>query len=261
MPLTALFLANDPASKGALLTVHSPDGSSKGSVLFVPPFAEEMMKSRQQFTQLARALNCHGYLCAILDVQGTGDAMGELEAMTWDIWCDDVARAYNALAPYGPIGGIGLRLGALLLADAAMRHSLSFSKCTMWEPQTAGKTAIKQFLRIAAVASKMQGKTAESGSAVDGQEVGGYWVSNALEQSIASVVMPTTPPAKAVQIIRLSNEPEPTIPPGWRGMMEAFRMSGATVDASALSCPGFWSTTEITTSEALTERTVAWWIT
>jgi uncharacterized protein len=226
----------------------------------VPPFAEEMMKSRQQFTQTAHSLNARGLICAIIDVRGTGDASDELADVTWNDWSDDVAQAHAALTQYGPVSGIGLRLGALLLADACAAHTLPLQRAVLWEPQFSGKTAIKQFMRIAAVSAQMQGKAGDAPATPQGgQEVGGYWVSDALERSIAAVTLPEKPLAPHVHIVRITPEENASVPPGWNAPIETLRTYGANVDVSALTAPAFWSTTEITTNYVLTQRLLAWW--
>jgi len=48
--------------------------SYEGAVLFIPPFADEMNKTRQLVAQQARQLAEHNFAVLILDLYGTGDS-------------------------------------------------------------------------------------------------------------------------------------------------------------------------------------------
>jgi uncharacterized protein len=229
----------------------------------VPPFAEEMMKARSQFTQLALACGAKGVTSRIVDVRGTGDAEGELADATWDDWCNDVSIAYKSLLDEGfaRIHVVGLRLGALLALDACARHQLQPLGIVAWEPQLAGKQAMRQFMRIAQVGAKLQAKTAVEPAHADGAEVGGYWISKALEASINAATPPSLLPSRRALLVRIAgdlSDADATPSPTWQSVIAAWRDTGATVDYAAVQSPAFWTTTEITTCAALTARTLAW---
>ena len=90
-------------------------------VLYLPPFAEEMHKSRRMAALQARALARAGYAVLQLDLSGCGDSAGDFGDATWDAWRDDIRLAYGWLAGQVP-GAItlwGLRLGACLAVELA----------------------------------------------------------------------------------------------------------------------------------------------
>ena len=89
--MEALFI---PAASGQRLLVHHPaQGSSRGGVVYVQPFAEEMNKSRRMATLQAQALAAQGWAVAMPDLAGCGDSSGEFAEARWDDWVDDVLLA------------------------------------------------------------------------------------------------------------------------------------------------------------------------
>ena len=70
-------------------------------VLIVPPFAEEMNKSRRMLSQQARLLAEDGYLTLLLDLYGTGESDGEFSDASWAGWCEDLMCGYRWLREHG----------------------------------------------------------------------------------------------------------------------------------------------------------------
>ena len=77
---------------------YAPAGASRGAVVHVPAFAEEMNKSRRMASLQARALAAQGWHVLQLDLLGTGDSEGDFGDATWADWMDDVAEARRWLA-------------------------------------------------------------------------------------------------------------------------------------------------------------------
>ena len=115
-------------TRGSLFSVYHPAHGydrRRLSLVYVPPFAEEMNRARRMAALQARRLSELGIDVLLLDPFGTGDSEGDFGDARWDIWCDDVRTAMNWLAvrTNAPVGLWGLRLGALLAADVASRQS------------------------------------------------------------------------------------------------------------------------------------------
>ncbi len=216
------------------------------------------MKARQQFTHLAQSLLRKDIGMVVLDVRGTGDAQGELAEVTWQDWCDDVAIAYTALANTGvPVFMLGLRLGALLGAISLKNASFCAAGLVLWEPQFSGKLALKPFLRMGALSAKLAGRAEESMQS-DRQEIGGYTLTKAFEQSVNDAVSPSVFPASAGLIVKVSAEENAPLPPAWNTALAPWKEAGVTIAVEHVTFPAFWNTTEIIASEVLTEKTQAW---
>ena len=56
---------------------HPAAGDARGSVLMLPPFAEEMNMSRRMSYLTGRAFAAAGYDFLSLDLTGTGDSSGD----------------------------------------------------------------------------------------------------------------------------------------------------------------------------------------
>ena len=100
---------------------HTADTDIRGTVLLLPPFAEEMNMSRRMTYLTGRALAAAGYGCLTLDLTGTGESSGEFAEARWEIWQDDARTAAAWLAKktgQTPLF-LGLRAGALLAAASS----------------------------------------------------------------------------------------------------------------------------------------------
>jgi exosortase A-associated hydrolase 2 len=255
--LSAQFLEGGSAAR-PLLTTHSPSSPARAWLLAIPPFAEEMMKARQQFTQLARELGEFSIGTVVLDVRGTGDAEGELVDLTWEDWCVDVANAYEKLANTGlPVFVLGLRLGALLSAISLEKRAFCAAGIVLWEPQFSGKLALKPFLRMGAMSAKFSGREQENTES-GAQEIGGYMLSGAFQDSVNDAIAPSKLPASAGLIVKISPETGAEPPPAWNAVLASWKENGAQVEVENVTFPAFWNTTEIVASAALSEKTRAW---
>ncbi|MGH8593525.1 MAG: hydrolase 2, exosortase A system-associated, partial [Gammaproteobacteria bacterium] len=105
-------------------------------MLIVPPFAEEMNKSRRMFALLARDLACLGYGVMLVDLYGTGDSEGEFVEARWAMWKEDIARSAEWLQGQGAESFylLGLRLGAPLALDVAKNFAFPLQRIVLWQP-------------------------------------------------------------------------------------------------------------------------------
>ncbi|TVO62874.1 hydrolase 2, exosortase A system-associated [Denitromonas ohlonensis] len=193
MAINPLFL--DSAGARLFALAYMPAGTPRGALLYIPPFAEEMNRCRALAAEQARALANAGYACLLLDLFGTGDSEGELEAASWDIWQQNVCDAADYLAASSGchITLWGLRLGGLLAASVAAKHPNRFKQVLLWQPTADGNLFMNQYLRLRVANLMDRGLPAEttqsirealsSGSVV---EVAGYPLSAPLVEGISS---------------------------------------------------------------------------
>jgi exosortase A-associated hydrolase 2 len=148
-----------------LLFAPAPNMLPRGTILYLPPFAEEANRSRRMAVLQAGRLAARGWAVLLLDPFGTGDSAGEFREARWDQWLADAGRAANWLAacwPDRPITLWGLRLGALLAADLAARETNRFSRLLFWQPLLRGDRFITQFLRLRTAAAMTVGEKESS---------------------------------------------------------------------------------------------------
>lgn len=165
-------------------------------MLFVPPFGEEMNKSRRQFAVTAKALVEKGYAALLFDLFGTGDSDGEFAEATWDHWKADFATAVAWIDNSGLLldAIVASRLGCVLAAESLCSMERKVARSVFWQPVDSGRQYMTQLLRVRAAASMMESSNRETIDQLrqkfeDGEtvEVGGYLLSPSLWRSINSV--------------------------------------------------------------------------
>lgn len=119
-------------------------------VLFIPPFAEEMNKSRHIIRNLAQLLAEAGFDSLIFDPFGTGDSEGDFGDATWEFWIEDLNSAYQWLARESgkPVSIIALRTGALLASEYIQRTHPDVDRLIFLAPVVRGDHFLSQFLRL-----------------------------------------------------------------------------------------------------------------
>ena len=140
-------------------------GAPRGTVLFLPPWGDEMNHARPLMAAAARALAAAGWDVRCHDPFGTGDSDGEFAEATLRGWIDDVADDVVDARHRGPVVLWSARQGALLVApvmaelrrrrkpsQGAHRHP-GVSACAAFSPVASGTAALTQWLRIAAMAT------------------------------------------------------------------------------------------------------------
>jgi len=251
---------------------HEPSaGETRGVVVHVHPFAEEVNKCRRMAALGARALAERGFAVLQVDLLGCGDSAGEFEDAAWTPWIADVVAAaelaYARVARReggGPDLWLwGTRVGCLVAAAALQRlprpaHQL------FWQPVVNGRQALQQFLRLKtagalgmgdpkAVLEEVRSDLA-AGRAVD---VAGYRLSAALSAGLESArVEPAPGQGGRLVWLEVDSRPAPELLPASRSVLAAWQAAGWTCDAAAVAGPPFWSTVEIEDAPLLVRATV-----
>lgn len=256
------FLAGS-AGPLATVVVAPPPEAQRFSVLYVPPFADEMNKSRRMAAMQARALAALGATVALVDPRGTGDSAGDHACATWEGWHEDVALAWSWLAQRTDVPCVlwGLRLGALLAAQAVAGGRIAPAALLLWQPVTAGRAYFTQVLRLATIQERISDSGGPDAKALRAAlaanrpvEIAGYDLAPALVAG-----------AEKVDLMTL---PAPACPVIWRDVAEApgpatqriaarWSAAGAGVDVGAVAGPQFWAAQEIAEAPGLIAATTA----
>lgn len=263
--LTARFL--EGARGSLLVTMRRPRGAATGpSALVVPPFGEEMNKSRRMIAEVARTLAARGVATVLPDLFGTGDSAGEFDEATWEIWQDDVTRAaaWAASEGWAVSGLFCVRLGCVLGAELA-RDRLPGIRCTVfWQPVTDGERFLNQFLRLRVAASMMDSQKRESAGELrkrlqqgESLEVAGYKLSARLAQDIDALrLTPALGPHLGelhwMEVVRDAAAP---LPGASSQVLEAATAAQVATTVHQVAGEPFWSSTEIVQIAQLVERT------
>jgi exosortase A-associated hydrolase 2 len=236
-------------------------------VLLIPPFAEEMNKSRKMMSLLLSKVvsdTTSGYL---FDLFGTGDSEGEFAEASWETWQANLISMFEFVAAHDAVktvSVVALRTGALLfnstlaeLANVPLAHKLS--SIHYWNPVFNPSLFIGQFLRLKLAANMMRGdgpkqsvKELRQQLLEDGElEVAGYTLNNKLIESMeeATINIPMRFADIPLHFYELSALSQ--ITPGLAKKISEVSTNEQLCSRYVVDGPQFWSTQEIAISEPL----------
>nr|WP_229256486.1 hydrolase 2, exosortase A system-associated [Duganella lactea] len=260
------FLAADEGERFCLYHEPEPGVATRGVILYVQPFAEELNKSRRMVALQARAYAQMGFGVLQIDLYGCGDSSGEFAQARWDIWLADLARAWQWLEQrkLGPCYLWGLRLGALLALDFA--RQVRPTGVILWQPALSGRAYLNQFARLQSAARLFAG----AHSAEQDNEIAGYLMSPSLADTISRLDAAGFAPRCPVQWLELTAVPTDAagvyaqaagapvaLQPASALLVERWREDGAEVLARAVHGEPFWSSAEIGVCPDLLAATAA----
>ena len=251
-----------PTERGQRFCVLHQAEQARAAVLVVPPFAEELNKSRRMMALVARALAAVGLSCLIMDLEACGDSEGALEAASWSRWLADLGDAIHFLAAQHdvPLALLGLRSGALLAAELAQQ--VGPVRMVLWQPVGNGDLFLSQFLRLKLAAEVLGDAGSGAGSdqlkqqLLGGEaiEVAGYHISPQLAQEISRRRLNDfTPPQCPIAWLELASEPGLGLSPAAQRTVDGWRAKGAAIETQVLVGPPFWLTAEITECPSLVD--------
>jgi exosortase A-associated hydrolase 2 len=255
-------------SRGPLFVLHSGQlDSARRRVLVVPPFAEEMNKSRRMVACVADGLSRAGIATVIPDLYGTGDSAGDFEEADWEGWMDDLGSVIEWIG--GPAGGtdvLAIRLGAAL-ADSAVRRGLlqGVRTSVFWQPTFDGTATLRQFLRLRLAAAMMGDGPRETLkdllariAAGESISVAGYRLSARLAGQLQKVDPPDAPAKELGEIhwMEVVRGNDADLSASSDGLIQNAQRQGAVLHASATVGEPFWAATEIVTIDNMVEATI-----
>ena len=255
-----------PEGARVLTVLYTPErAESRGCVLVVPPFAEEMNKSRRMSVELAGSLAKEGFAVVLVDLYGTGDSDGDFAEATWPRWISDVLLTADWCRQRGhPVSGmIGIRLGCGLAIEAALKLDRPLRRMVFWQPSLDGARAFEQFLRLRVAASMFDPERKETVKDLRGRlaagetlEVAGYEVSNELATGICAMSASklAAPTAQFIEWIEVARESKPPPEPTVRAL-ESIQSAGAKARYHQVIGEPFWTSTEIVVSPDLIAKT------
>ena len=251
---------------GRTFTLLAAPPNAKSCVLFVPPFAEEMNKSRRQFVETSSALNKKGFATLIVDLFGTGDSEGEFVDANWQAWKENLLSAISWANNRGfQIDTlIAARLGCLLAADVLNSSESKIRKTVFWQPIISGSQFMTQFLRLRVAASMMENDNNESVAGLKGRlgngetlEIAGYQLSPNLWDEVESIDLLQYLNENMGQLFvgEVGRIREGGLSPIGKRVVEAAEQAGIHVQCHRVEGDPFWSATEVVTNSPLIQLT------
>ena len=266
-PVMHPFFLEAPARK-LYCIAHRPHTSvsPRGNVLYVPPFAEEMHKSRRMAAQEARHLAQRGITVLILDLHGCGDSSGDFVDASWDTWLEDIRLGtewLRAQAP-GPVVLWGLRLGALLALEAAQYLRDVITALIMWQPVISGDEYLSEILRIKAAGDILLARKTtihslrQRLSLGDSVDLRGYELNAGLATSLTTrTITAMAVSGLAAGWFEVVTEAGAPISQSSQQVIEVLKHEGMEICSAAISGDRFWywNATDITECSELLTKT------
>jgi exosortase A-associated hydrolase 2 len=254
---------------GPLFAVHyAPTLAHSGrAVIYLPPFAEELNRSRKMASLQARSLAASGIGTLVLDPYGCGDSAGDFRDARWQGWRDDVARAVQWLQQrgYEDITLLGLRLGALLALQAAADRSDDIRRVILWQPVLRGDQFVTQFLRLRLAADLSANSGGGEGTAAlrreiadtGGIEIAGYELDRELVDAIdslrlAELGLACPAPIDWIDVVSAADQ---GATPAQDAVLKRWQGAGKTVRRQQAVGVPFWSLQETAIAPALVTAT------
>jgi len=261
------FFIDGPA--GRIFALLRAPAEADRCVLFVPPFGEEMNKSRRQFTETTVDLVARGHAALLIDLYGTGDSEGDFSDASWSAWKQSVTAAVawagaNALAVESLVA---MRLGCALAAEALSDAGHQLTKSVFWQPVASGAQFMTQFLRLRVAASMMEDgdqqtvddlkKRLDSGETL---QISGYPVTPELWRGIEQVSLAENlgKHLGLLKIFETGRARDGGLSPAGQRVVSAAEECGLDVDGQRVAGDPFWMATEIVVNAELRKSTVEW---
>ena len=225
----------------------------RGTVLLIPPFAEERKGTLPVFMLTARVLAETGIASLLFDFAGCGDSEGDFETVRPEHFESDCEAALAWLTkafPSAPVALLGVRTGALLAIRLAARQP-TVAALVLWSPVT-GLDFLRQLLQRRMVNDMVAyGKARESRASLDARmrgggavDLDGYAISGSFYAWAQTLVaQPATVPAFLV--------------PGGHDE-KTLAACAANAERSDLRFPPFWNTVGHVDLTQLVSQTATW---
>ncbi len=236
------------------------------AILYFPPFAEELNKSRRMVSLQAQRFCKVGYTVLIVDLFGTGDSEGDFAQVNWKIWQQNMCMAVRWLQDKGYEQLIfwSLRLGAFLAVQTAASMPVKVVKFIFWQPVVQGKMLLTQFLRLRMAADFISGNDKISPTDLRQQlynghnvEIAGYSISPDLAQTIDGLDFKTTKPRFGSKVFWLEILPSDArnVSPHNEGIIIEWGLENIEIEVNKVVGQPFWNSLEIVELPTLLELT------
>lgn len=229
----------------------------KSCILYVPPFGDEMHKSRHMVTLQAHELAKNGHFVLILDLFGCGDSYGDSLNMTWATWGKSILFASDWLITKFnvPVNYLALRSGALLLSDLSIPKE---NKVILWQPIVRGDKYLQHLLRLKAASNMLSNnkqklqisallkQLKDNGSI----EIGGYLLSEALLNGLSNASLDTQRLQGNISWIEIDQTSKNM------STIKKMQSQGADINHHMIKGDNFWNKQDIHTCPALIKLSV-----
>lgn len=267
---TEIFPTFLDTPQGRIFVIHRFPKAVKATtaVVIVPPFAEEMNRSRRMLSLVAEALAGSGYHVVLPDLYGTGDSEGDFSQASWGGWIEQISSCVDNLhIEYGiqRYSMLGVRAGALLLADYLKQAEHRPKRMIFWQAVIDGDVYLKQFLRLRVASDRLAGGAADTQSLLQSLEKGelvevaGYGLINSVSNglmaaSLQGLNVEHLPSSCWIDMVA-DEKTEAPLPN--RKLVQTWSEQGVIIQHQTVVGESFWNSVDIVELPTLIDKTVA----
>lgn len=246
------------------LLLRPTQRETRGAMLFLHPFAEEMHMARRNVAAQARQLAGAGYIVMLLDLTGCGDGAGDFADASWQVWCDDAAFALQHLRSLGPqpVDLWGLRLGGLLACEVARRDG-DIQRLLLWQPVLNGEQQVDQFLRLRTVAGMAESRAGFDRNSLWSElragrslEIAGYELTSAMALEVSRSRLHDLIPPCAVSWVEVPPVSRNDLAPPSRNVAAHWQNHGVELRTGCVPGEPFWRSHDAPLNAALQQLTL-----
>jgi uncharacterized protein len=179
------------------------------SVVLCHPWGAEYIYAYRAMRQLSKMLSASGFHTLRFDYFGTGDSDGDATDGELCGWEADILSAIKELkdtTDAAQVSLVGLRLGATLAANVAIRAGAEVNSLVLWDPIVSGveylaemqSAARAEWLRFAATRSARQGRC---------REINGFPLTETVAAAIRQIDLASLRPELPTRSLVVTSQP------------------------------------------------------
>ncbi|MBX3611479.1 MAG: alpha/beta hydrolase [Hydrogenophaga sp.] len=231
--MTPLYFGDRSRRLFGLYTPAHASGTRARGAVICAPWGVEHLRAHRSMAQLGKWLGEAGVHVLRFDYHGTGDSAGDMGDARLDGWRDDVMTAVEELkdtAGVQRVTLVGLRLGAVLAAQAAAARRRDIDGLVLWDPVVHGATYLRELQALHAQTLHARALSGQEG------ELLGFPVSEGLLQDMAGMDLLEQVAKWPSRMLVLSSGPMEEGP----ALTEALRSAGREDAVECLDVQAAW---------------------
>jgi pimeloyl-ACP methyl ester carboxylesterase len=197
-----------------LLGIYEAAGAaSKPSraVVVCHPWGSEYIHAYRAMRRLTKMLTVKGVHTLRFDYFGTGDSAGDSTAGDLDGWETDIHSAIEELADTTgatQISLVGLRLGATLAANVAVRLGAAVNSLVLWDPVVSGSEYLTEMHHSARTGwLLLKSATTRPADQGGGHEIMGFPLTESLAAAVKRIDLAAIAPALPRRTLTVVSQP------------------------------------------------------
>jgi pimeloyl-ACP methyl ester carboxylesterase len=224
-----------------LLGVYEAAHDSKASsaVVVCHPWGAEYIHAYRALRRLTKMLTVNGIHTLRFDYFGTGDSGGDSTAGDLDGWETDINSAIKELVDTTAatqISLVGLRLGATLAANVAVRLGAAVNSLVLWDPVVSGSEYLAEVHHSARKGWLPKPPPVRPADQGGGHEILGFPLTGSLAAAVKRIDLAAIAPALPRRTLTVVSQPLRS----HKSLERAFRQRPAPLAIEYIDSPPGW---------------------